>query len=103
MTRKSVYQFMPKVLVIVTILQGMPLWELGNACKWEFHPEKLQKILNILSGPSEALAADPADYAAWQTENLEIPDFDIVPDCTYPGNHFAGRGLWRARGESSRV
>ncbi|MCP4127871.1 MAG: PKD domain-containing protein, partial [Gammaproteobacteria bacterium] len=37
----------------------MPLWELSNAYKWEFQPEKLQKILDILSvfGPAHAAAS----------------------------------------------
>ncbi|MCP4105285.1 MAG: PKD domain-containing protein [Desulfobacteraceae bacterium] len=56
--QKSAYQFITKVLVIVMIFQGMPLWELSNAYKWEFQPEKFQKILDVLSvfGPSEARA-----------------------------------------------
>lgn len=58
--KKSVYQFMAKVLVIIMIFQGMHLWEMSNAYKWEFNPDKFQKILDVLSvfGPSEA-QADP--------------------------------------------
>ncbi|MCP4350278.1 MAG: PKD domain-containing protein, partial [Desulfobacterales bacterium] len=56
--KRAVYQFMAKALVIVMIFQGMPLWELSNAYKWEFDPGKLQRISDVLSvfGPSEAQA-----------------------------------------------
>ncbi|MCP4214178.1 MAG: hypothetical protein GY765_05955, partial [bacterium] len=56
--KRSVYQFMAKALVIIMIFQGMPLWELSNVYKWEYQPEKLQKILDVLSvfGPTEAKA-----------------------------------------------
>ena len=60
---------MVKVLVFFMMIQGIPLWELSRAYKWEFQPQKLQRVLDVavstLFSPGSAyagVAPDPDDY-----------------------------------------
>ncbi|MDY6837597.1 MAG: RHS repeat-associated core domain-containing protein [Thermodesulfobacteriota bacterium] len=60
--RSSLFQFVAKVVVFCMVIQGWPWWELSRAYKWEFEPQKLQRILDTVStilSPRDASAAIP--------------------------------------------
>ena len=42
------YRFVAKVLVFFMVIQGMPIWELSRAYEWEFQPEKIQRVLDVV-------------------------------------------------------
>ena len=46
--RGNVCKFVAKVLVFFMVIQGMPLWELSRAYEWEFQPERLQRVLDVV-------------------------------------------------------
>ncbi|MBC2711713.1 MAG: cadherin-like domain-containing protein [Desulfosarcina sp.] len=74
--KNSFCRFVAKVLVFFMMIQGMPLWELSNAYKWEFQPRKLQGILDFLSliGPKSVEAATPeADAGSDQSAIKDLP------------------------------
>ncbi|MCP4112473.1 MAG: hypothetical protein GY749_44260, partial [Desulfobacteraceae bacterium] len=97
--KRTVYQFMAKTLVIIMIFQGMPLWELSNVYKWEYQPEKLQKILDILSvfGPAEA----QADTVTLQNGTATFSQVgyykeNYIPDQATDGIYESGDGIYES-------
>ena len=54
--KKGFCQFIAKCLVLLMILQGIPLWQLSRAYTFEFQPEKINQLIDLISFLSPAAA-----------------------------------------------
>jgi hypothetical protein len=90
--RSDFYKFVARVLVFFMVIQGLPLWDLSQAYKWEYQPQKLQRILDFLSvlGPASAEAAPPRVVCVPQ-----LPSDLLVPHETWSGETTILKGMAR--------
>ncbi len=90
MSKGNLRNFLIRILCIVMILQGMPLWQLSSAYSWGLSREKIQNVLDILSilGPSAAEAAPPKVICVPQ-----LPTDLLVPHETWSGEPTILKGV----------